>query len=84
VKNHTKIYFDSYGFDTSDTILCEVCGNVAKDIHHIQRKGMGGSKTKDFIENLMALCRECHDFYGDKSDYKDFLREIHFEFHEKK
>jgi predicted metal-binding protein len=40
---------------------------------------MGGSKEKDFIENLIALCRDCHDEYGDKKQYKDFLTQIHFD-----
>ena len=38
---------------------------------------MGGSKFKDIIENLMALCRECHITYGDKKQYKEYLKEIH-------
>jgi hypothetical protein len=40
---------------------------------------MGGSKTQDYIGNLMAVCRICHDRYGDRTKYKDFLREIHEE-----
>jgi len=27
----------------------EVCGDTAKDIHHIVSRGMGGSKLKDNI-----------------------------------
>jgi hypothetical protein len=27
----------------------------------------------------MAVCRICHDRYGDRTKYKDFLREIHEE-----
>jgi 5-methylcytosine-specific restriction endonuclease McrA len=48
------------------------------DIHHIEPRGMGGSKTLDVIENLMALCRECHheaDFGVELS--KDFLKAVH-------
>jgi hypothetical protein len=30
------------------------------DLHHIQARGMGGSKHRDGIENIMALCRPCH------------------------
>jgi len=41
---------------------------------------MGGSKLKDNIENVMALCREDHIKYGDKKDYMDFLKEKHQEF----
>lgn len=38
---------------------------------------MGGSKLKDYIENLMALCRACHNEYGDKKQYMTYLLEIH-------
>lgn len=44
---------------------------------------MGGSKTKDFIENLMACCRHDHEKYGDKSQYYDFLKETHLGFMER-
>jgi len=38
---------------------------------------MGGGKGKDEIENLMALCRECHVEYGDKKQHLDFLMMKH-------
>lgn len=66
-------YFN-YGID--DFIPCEVCGKKAVDIHHIDCKGMGGSK-KDYIDNLMAVCRKCHIDYGDKSQHIEFLKDIH-------
>jgi len=62
-----------FGYDTSDFIPCEVCGSQAVDIHHIHPRGMGGSKLRDNIENIMALCRTCHEFYGDKKQHMDFL-----------
>lgn len=77
MKKHTEIYLKFFGFDISDTILCEVCSSVAQDIHHIDCRGMGGSKTKDVIENLQAVCRECHEAYGDKKQYKELLQKIH-------
>jgi hypothetical protein len=40
---------------------------------------MGGSKTKDTIENLMAVCRPCHVFYGDKKEHKEYLKQKHQE-----
>lgn len=49
-----------YNYGIDDTILCENCGAVAVDIHHVERRGMGGSKEKDWIGNLIALCRSCH------------------------
>jgi hypothetical protein len=38
---------------------------------------MGGSKEANNIENLMAVCRECHVKYGDKKQYKDMLVSKH-------
>lgn len=74
---HKKIYLDYFGYDEGDYIPCEVCNSPAVDIHHIKARGMGGSKTKDVIENLMGLCRTCHVKYGDKVRYYEFLREKH-------
>ena len=64
-------------YKTTDFIRCEVCGSQAVDCHHIEARGMGGSKDKDTIENIMALCRQHHIEYGDKKQYKEFLKEIH-------
>ena len=77
MRKHTQIYLQGMGYKTTDFIPCEVCGTQAVDCHHIEARGMGGSKDKDTIENIMALCREHHIQYGDKKQYKDFLKEIH-------
>ena len=77
MKKYTRTYLTYFGYDETDFIPCEVCNKQAVDIHHIEAKGMGGSKTKDNIENIMALCRDCHIKYGDKKQYKDFLKQIH-------
>lgn len=77
MKNHTKVYLEHFGFDTETFVPCEVCGAKAVDIHHIHRRGMGGSKSADHIGNLMAVCRICHIKYGDLKKYKDFLVEVH-------
>lgn len=79
MRNHTKVYYNYFLYSVYDFVPCEVCGYKAVDIHHIVRRGMGGSKIKDRIENLMALCRKCHEYYGDKKQYKDFLTEKHME-----
>jgi len=82
MKPYVKLYFDYFGiqYDESgwhDFIRCEICGSEAKDIHHVDARGMGGSKSKDKIENLMAVCRNCHEKFGDKREYKTFLKDTH-------
>lgn len=79
MKPYTLKYLRHFGYDISSFIPCEIpdCGKKATEIHHIERRGMGGSKTKDTIENLMALCRECHTRYGDKKQHKNYLIEVH-------
>jgi hypothetical protein len=79
MKPHTKIYMNHFGYDISEFIPCEVCGKTAVDIHHIEARGIGGSKEADAIENLMALCREDHIKFGDKKQYKEWLKEKHQE-----
>lgn len=76
MKTYTKIYLDYFKYTTADFIPCEICGGKAVDIHHIEAR----SKRKDLlndISNLMALCRECHNTYGDKVRFKNYLKEIH-------
>jgi hypothetical protein len=77
MKPHTKIYFNYFGYDVTSFIPCEICGKMANDIHHIHARGMGGTKQADNIENLMAVCRQCHIEYADKKHYLDFLTQIH-------
>ena len=74
---HTKLYLDFFGYDTTDFIPCEICNLKATDIHHIECRGMGGTKKPEDINNLMALCRDCHVKFGDKKQYKEYLKETH-------
>lgn len=60
MKKYIKNYLDNSGLQPEE-VVCEVCGAVAVDIHHVEPKGIGGSKLKDGAENLIALCRECHE-----------------------
>ncbi len=77
MKKHTKIYLDYFGFDKTDFISCECCGSKAVDIHPLESKGMGGSKTKDYIENLIAVCRNCHNQCHDSKEFNNEAKEIH-------
>ena len=77
MKPYIKTYLKHFHYLADDFIPCEICGRKSVDFHHIECRGMGGSKIKDNIENIMALCRECHLEYGDKKVWKKFLKENH-------
>ena len=74
--NHKKVYITFFNLDKSDRILCTSCGQDAVDIHHILPRGMGGSE-KDYIENLVALCRLCHDKAESNRSFNDYVRVKH-------
>lgn len=82
MKKHTKIYFDFFDIEYDPisgwhNCKSEISSKPADDIHHINSRGMGGSKDKDNIENLIALTREEHEKYGDKKQYREWLQQIH-------
>lgn len=78
MKSYTKVYLQFFGLTTADFIPCEVCGMRSVDIHHIKARSLH-SKLLNEIKNLMALCRVCHDRYGDRIGDLDFLQQIHDE-----
>ena len=74
---YKKIYLEYFGYVEQDFIPCEVCGNMAVDVHHLDARGMGGSKTKDYIENLCGLCRKCHTKCERDKAFNDRTKVIH-------
>ena len=56
--SHKKVYMEFMDIGPEEIVLCEVCGAVAVDVHHILFKSQGGL---DLFGNLIALCRHCHD-----------------------
>jgi len=70
---HCRIYMKHFDYGEQDIILCEACRRKAVDIHHINGRG----KDKDVIENLMALCRRCHDMANTEKLSKSELQYIH-------
>ena len=81
MKKHIKVYFKGMNIHHSDWVACEWqgsgCQNTAVDVNHVSPRGMGGSKTKDYIENLVAMCRHCHLEFEAKRIDKEELRRKH-------
>jgi len=81
MQNHVKNYLRYYNLTTADKIYCEVCNsNQSIDLHHIIPRSKFGSKTKDIqdnIENLIALCRDCHNKAHNGQFTKSYLTDLH-------
>ncbi len=72
---------DYFDLGMQDTIQCECCMREGRidgqgfDLHHIHGRG----KDKDVIQNLILLCRRCHDrvHFGKELISKSELQYIH-------
>ena len=60
MQRHVYNYFKHHNLCETDIVLCEECGAVAVDIHHIIKRSQGGG---DEVGNLKALCRFHHEKY---------------------
>ena len=58
MQKHVKNYLKARDIFPGEVVLCEVCHTQAFDIHHIVFRSQGGG---DEAENLVALCRRCHN-----------------------
>ena len=75
MQKYVKVYFDFFKLGIDDYILCQGCNrNKANDIHHLAFRSQGG---KDEINNLIALCRECHNKAHSNKEFNELLRKQH-------
>ena len=76
MKRHTKIFLNSRGLTGYEYYACEWCGRTATvDVHHIENRGIGGSKLLDTPENLIGLCRPCHDRAHKDREFNEKLKQ---------
>ena len=82
MRSHTKIYLEYFGYSVDPTEYkpCEICSNPVVDVHHIDARKMGGSKLKDYIENLMGCCRDCHNDCEKHVYTKEWQLDTHADF----
>jgi 5-methylcytosine-specific restriction endonuclease McrA len=74
MKKHIKNYYNHHSLGIDDVIICEKCNNKkAVDIHHIIFRSQGGS---DNIDNLIALCRDCHNKAHADKEFNNKLKGI--------
>ena len=77
-----------YNIGEQDIVICAFGDGLASDIHHINFRSHGG---KDEINNLIPLCRNCHDRahlkkkpYLTKEELCKQLSQSMAEFHQRK
>lgn len=73
MQKHTKIYMRYYGYGEQDFIPCLECGTRSTEVHHLLFRSHGG---KNNIENLVALCRKCHDKAHQSREFNNYLKHL--------
>ena len=61
-----------------DSGICLICGNKAKDVHHIiPFREFKDGKESDKITNLISLCKRCHrKTFGKEFTFVEYFRDI--------
>ena len=80
MKKHVRVYLKFWGYADSsfsqEQVLCDGCeAKFANDVHHLSRRGSGGSKKKDTPQNLVALCRNCHILCDGFKEYNEKVKD---------
>lgn len=76
MKKHLKVYFEFFKISPTEFVSCLLCGKRATEIHHIIPRSRIFGKDRDAIENLCALCHECHYMIHNKSSPSKFEKEL--------
>ena len=72
--NYKKVFLKFWDFTIADYIPCAYCSSPSVDIHHLVFKSQGG---KDEPNNLIALCRYCHEKAHKDKNFNLYLKELH-------
>ena len=78
MKPHVRIYLKFWGYSVSsisqENIPCDYCQKLNTEVHHIQKRQAGGSRTRDIPSNLVALCRGCHTMADYNKEFNKMVR----------
>lgn len=78
MKPYVKIFMNYFGYSPGDFIPCEYCGSPSVEIHHITPRSLAKKGKVNVIENLAAVCRECHDKCHASKDFNEEVRARHW------
>jgi lipid II:glycine glycyltransferase (peptidoglycan interpeptide bridge formation enzyme) len=78
MQKHTEIYLNHFHLHQGEVIVSEISGTTnGINIHHLDSKKMGGSDTKDYIENLCAITITEHELCHRYKEYNEYVKKIH-------
>lgn len=66
-----------WGLDEFEAAECAITGQPTNEWHHLQPRGMGGSRYKDTPINLVPVTREVHNKAEGNPRYNRTLTEVH-------
>ena len=58
----------------SEVVRTGNCGREGKVVAHIKHSGMGHSKSRDMLENLLWLCPLHHEFMDERISPREYNR----------
>ena len=74
---HKRNYIEANKVGEQEKILCEACNmDYAVDIHHIKYRSRYFKEDRDQDNNLIALCRDCHNMAHDEEIKPEELQKI--------
>lgn len=59
--NYKTKWLKRHGYGIDDRVPCAECGAEAIEIHHIKFRSHCNKQERDKDENLIPLCRSCHN-----------------------
>lgn len=83
MQKHISVYLKHFDLGDQDLICCEACGREGRvdgsgfDIHHIHGRVIPDANN---INNIMCLCRRCHDMAHQEKLSKDTFQYMHNNF----
>ncbi len=74
MRKHIEVYRKHFEIGDQDVVLCEACHRErVVDIHHLVFRSHGGS---DQIDNLVGLCRSCHNRAHNDRAFNEELKKL--------
>jgi hypothetical protein len=80
MKEHIRIYMDHFNLGEQDYVFSEISGKRCTQVHHIEGRKRGGSKDKDYIENLIGLTMEEHVLCESNPRVNEYVKQLHLEY----